>query len=239
MPGRPASGVVASSVSERGEVVLRRRRVDDALELRVNGVFVMDTRETSTERLLAKSTLDAVAPTAGRGLSTLIGGLGLGFTLAEVLADGRVDRVTVGEIEPCLVAWHRDGVVTANLGVVTDPRVQVEVGDVRDVVARQPRGSIDVVLLDVDNGPGFLVYDDNAAVYRAEFLRICRDATRPRGITAIWSCAASAALARTMQAVFGRVDEVVVPVRLGRRQTTYHLFLGHREAPTLTPCQGR
>jgi len=54
------SDYVANAVSERGEVVLLRRRSDGSLELRVNGVFVMDTVETSAERLLARTTRDAL-----------------------------------------------------------------------------------------------------------------------------------------------------------------------------------
>ena len=50
---------VARAVSERGEVVLRRRGDDGALELRVNGVFVMDDRETSSEELLDAAVLEA------------------------------------------------------------------------------------------------------------------------------------------------------------------------------------
>ena len=84
-------------MSERGEVVLRRREHDGALELRVNGVFVMDTIETSSERELARATLAAVDP-ATDALEVLVGGLGLGFTLAEVLTDPRVARVLVVEI---------------------------------------------------------------------------------------------------------------------------------------------
>lgn len=70
--------------------MLRRRAYDGALELRVNGVFVMDTRETGTERLLAELSL-ADLP-ANRGLKVLVGGLGLGFTLAAVLRDERSAR---------------------------------------------------------------------------------------------------------------------------------------------------
>ena len=42
---------VARAESERGELVLRARRQEgapDVLELRVNGVFVMDTAETTS-----------------------------------------------------------------------------------------------------------------------------------------------------------------------------------------------
>ena len=58
---------VARAESERGELVLRQRTEPDGsttLELRANGVFVMDTRETSSERALAR---EALARHAGAG----------------------------------------------------------------------------------------------------------------------------------------------------------------------------
>ncbi|MFC6340797.1 hypothetical protein ACFP8W_02315, partial [Nocardioides hankookensis] len=54
---------VARSESERGELVLRERRPENgptSLELRANGVFVMDTLEVATERALASAALAAV-----------------------------------------------------------------------------------------------------------------------------------------------------------------------------------
>ena len=105
--------------------MLRRRAYDGALELRVNGVFVMDTRETGTERLLAELSL-ADLP-ANRGLKVLVGGLGLGFTLAAVLRDERVGTVIVAEIEPSLVGWHEQGIVPGS--GIGDQRVEVVTGD--------------------------------------------------------------------------------------------------------------
>ncbi len=218
---------VARAATERGEVVLRRRDDDGALELRVNGVFVMDTVETQTERLLARTTLDALPEAAPeQGLTVLVGGLGLGFTLAEVLRDERVTDVIVAEIEEDLVRWHRDGLIAGS--PIADSRVRAVVADVRDVVRELPPASLDMLLLDVDNGPAFLVYDTNAAVYREEFLRRCYDATRPGGITAVWSADTSDELSATLAAVFGDCDEQKIPVTLGRRETSYHLFLATR-----------
>ena len=220
---------LARASTARGEVVLRRRD-DGAVELRVNGVFVMDTVETSSERLLARATLDALANRAGTaGASVLIGGLGLGFTLGEVLADPRVARVVVAEIEGDLVAWHRGGLVPLPDGSPTlldDARVEVLVADVRHAVAAQPEGSLDVVLLDVDNGPGYLVYEANAGLYGEKFLATCRAAVRPGGIVAIWSAAESPQLMAVMRLVFEEVDDWRIPVILGSRATTYHLFVG-------------
>jgi spermidine synthase len=216
---------IARSQSDRGEVVLRRRESDSALELRVNGVFVMDTAETSSERSLAAAAL-AMLDADQRDLTVLIGGLGLGFTLAAVLADARVGRVTVAEIEPDLVAWHRSGLIPETVDAVRDPRTDLQVDDVRHVVASQPPASIDLVLLDVDNGPGYLVYDDNAPVYRAEFLQTCRDRTRPGGVVAVWSSAAAPELVRTLRSVFGTCEELALPVTLGTRDTSYHVLIG-------------
>jgi spermidine synthase len=224
---------LARSDSERGEMVLGRRD-DGALELRVNGVFVMDTAETSAERRLATSALVAViegrdTAAAAAGLRVLIGGLGLGFTLREVLAHPRVEAVVVAEIEPDLVNWHRHGLVPSpdGMNVLDDPRVVIEIGDVRALVAGRARASYDLILLDVDNGPGFLVYDSNAEIYGSPFLRECSHLVEARrGVVAIWSADTSPQLTQVMQQVFDVMTEELVPVRLAARETTYHLFVG-------------
>ena len=150
--------------SERGELVLRQRTEPDGsttLELRANGVFVMDTRETSSERALAREAL-ARHETPG---TVLVGGLGLGFTLAEVLADPRVRRVVVAEIEPALVGWLRDGTVPHGPALLSDPRVEVRGRRRGAACLAAAHAAYDLVLLDVDNGPGYLVHDTNAALY--------------------------------------------------------------------------
>ncbi|GAA0541426.1 spermidine synthase [Saccharopolyspora subtropica] len=210
---------LARALSERGELALLRR--SDALELRVNGVFVMDTAHTESERLLASATLKAVP---GPDLRVLVGGLGLGFTLREVLADDRVREAHVVEIEPDLVDWHRRGLVPAT--PIHDDRVTVVIADVADALRAEQ--TYDLVLLDVDNGPGFLVYDSNSALYRRDFLALCRDRLTPRGTAAIWSAAEAPELCAAIAEVFGGCDERTIPVTLGRHETTYHLFLAAR-----------
>jgi spermidine synthase len=229
---------LARSVSDRGELALLRR-ADGTLELRVNGLFAMDTAETSSERLLASHALGSI-DAASVGLSVLVGGLGLGFTVAALLDDPRVVRVVVAEIEPDLVRWHRNGVIPsprlvesarhrgADAGLLDDPRIEVLAGDVRDVVAAQPARTYDVVLLDVDNGPGFLLYDRNADIYREPFLTACRAALRPGGSIAIWSACESTPLADAVGAVFEAADVIPVAVTLNERRTHYHLYRGLR-----------
>jgi spermidine synthase len=213
---------LARSVSERGELVLRKRE-DDALELRVNGVFVMDTLETRTERALATAALRLPNPAR-----VLVGGLGLGFTTAELLTDQRVRDVLVAEIEPDVVRWMRDGTVPHGPSVLADPRVRVEVADVRAVVEEHTYASLDAILLDVDNGPDFLVLDANASLYRERFLRACLQRLRPGGALLIWSSTRSPALEQALEQAGASWTVKVHDVALARRDETYSVYWAAR-----------
>ncbi|MGJ9421199.1 hypothetical protein [Aeromicrobium sp. CF3.5] len=196
-----------------------RRRSDGALELRVNGVFVMDDLETSSERLLARHVIDLGSR------DVLVGGLGLGFTLRELLGSPDIDRVRVAELHPEIVQWMRDGTLPG-ADLLADPRAHVVVGDVRDVVASQPLASLDAICLDVDNGPGFLVHQDNAAVYRSTFVETCAARLRAGGHLAIWSMADSVELRAVLDASFERVTVTAVPVDLQGRDEHYWVLTG-------------
>lgn len=213
-------GTIARAVSERGELVLRRR-ADRAIELRVNGAFVMDTLETGSETDLARAALALHAAPA----HVLVGGLGLGFTVHEVLADRRVEQLHVIEIEADLIEWMRTGTVPHGPGYLADERLRLVNADIADAITQQPDGSVDVVLLDVDNGPGYLVYPANRRVYESPLLSRIDAILRPGGIVVIWSAAQAPELAQTMRAVFGNAQELRHEVRLGSRDTHYFLYL--------------
>lgn len=219
-----APTVIDRAESARGEVVLRRRVTPagrTTLELRVNGIFVMDTRETGSERALATEALTLMSA-PGR---VLVGGLGLGFTARELLTDPRVERVDVVEIEEALIDWTRRGVVP-DRGMLSDPRLRIVHADISAVVQRMDVASYDLVLLDVDNGPGYLVYDDNAALYAETFLRRVHDVLRPGGMTAVWSAGPARDLHATMGGIFDEVEERAIDVRLGDREEQYFLYVG-------------
>jgi spermidine synthase len=136
-----------------------------------------------------------------------------------------VRRVDVAEIEEALVDWTRDGTVPHGPALLEDERLHVVAADVRAVVAGAAPASYDLVLLDVDNGPGFLVHDANTEVYRAGFLRAVRDVLRPGGAVAVWSASEAPALAGALAAVFGACTPAPVPVRLQDRDERYWLYL--------------
>ena len=225
---------MARASSERGEVVLRRRWDPDAagaptaLELRVNGVFVMDSLETTSEIALAKAALQQVADPS----CVLVGGLGLGFTVHEVLSDHRVEHVVVAEIEDALVRWFRDGTIPHGRPYLADGRVSISVADVQLVVEEAAPGTYDLILLDVDNGPDFLVHESNAALYRTGFLRRAHGALRSGGAVVIWSSTRSPALEQALDEAFGEFRTEDHPVVLQGRDETYWLHGAVKQAVT-------
>jgi spermidine synthase len=231
---------VARAESVRGELVLRRRRDRDGhrrgwpdgdhgdgagvLELRANGMFVMDSAEHSSERALA----DAALALVERPRSVLVGGLGLGFTLAGVLDDRRVERCDVVEIEPALVEWMRDGTIPQGRQLLEDRRVRVVVADLATVVHQARPSSYDVVLLDVDNGPAQLVHQTNSALYEPPFLELVRETLTPGGALAVWSAGRASPLLRDLEAIFGSAEEQALDVRLQDRDERYWLYAARR-----------
>lgn len=224
---------IARATGPTGELVLRRRaddRGDDGttIELRANGVFVMDTVETASERAMATASLSASRVSGRQPTRVLVGGLGLGFTLGEVLRDPFVEQVTVVEIEPALVGWMRDGTVPHGPALLSDDRVTVVVADVADALRGAGPASYDLVLLDVDNGPGYLVHDTNAELYEAPLLGIVREKLADGGTLVIWSAFEEPELPLEMQQVFGSCRAIEVPVDLQGRDEAYWLYAATR-----------
>lgn len=204
----------------RGEVVLQRRRAatGSTEELIVNGVFAMDSAETSTERRLAEFATRA----AGRRI--LVGGLGLGYTAAEILA-ADVDRVDVVEIEACLVDWARAGLTPTLAAVAGDPRAHLHVADVGSVLADQgPAGPWDAIVLDVDNGPDFLIHAANDALYDLAGLQTAYGRLAPGGTLAIWCQGPSADLLAALRRISAGAQENHFAVHRAGRDFGYVIY---------------
>lgn len=147
----------------------------------------------------------------------LIGGLGMGFTLAAALKKvGPAAEIVVAELVPEVVEWNRT-LIGAPAGYpLTDRRSSVYVGDVGDLI-RQSTGAFDAILMDVDNGPEALVRRENDWLYGAPGLRATRAALRPRGVLAVWSATPDQAFSKRLrQAGFDVQEHVVRPHRAGK-----------------------
>ena len=233
---------VARRTGPRGEVVLRRRTLEDGSvdELIVNGAFAMDSAETGSER--------ALAALAWPGARVLVGGLGLGFTTEAVLAE-RVASVDVVELEEALVGWAYEA-VTPRLGrLARDPRARLWVADVVTVLTgtddrpagpsaatpppgagvepNGPTGPWDAILLDVDNGPDFLIHAENAALYGTDVLRSALRRLTPGGLLAIWCQGPHAGLRARLEALSPTAREERHVVQRGRHRIVYVIYTVH------------
>jgi spermidine synthase len=143
----------------------------------------------------------------------------------EVLADSRVEKCAVVEIEEALVRWMRDGTIAHGPALLADERVTVVTADIAVAIAEARPASYDLILLDVDNGPGYLVHDTNEALYHAPFLTTARDVLRPGGALVVWSSAEAPALEETLGDVFGEVLAQPREVLLQGRDEHYWLYV--------------
>jgi spermidine synthase len=153
--------------------------------IRVDGIELMSTRVHGSEEQLAELALQRLGPRPGARV--LVGGLGMGFTLARALELVDNDAiVTVAELVPEVVTWNRELFAEHARHPLRDPRTRLVVGDVGRVLAAGS-GAFDAVLLDVDNGPEGLSRPANSSLYDELGLDQARTALRPGGVLAIWS----------------------------------------------------
>ena len=195
-----------------GELVLRRD--GSAFEVIANGVFLMDTRNGESERLLVTGAADRLAP----GATILIGGLGVGFSLRAALDHPNVGSVVVVEREAAVIEWNRSGPLRLVHGdALADPRVRVVEAD---LVAWLRSASFagerfDALCLDIDNGPEWTVTEGNAELYAESGVDGLARLLRPGGVLAVWSAGAASSFTDRLRARFADVRTVDVPVPRG------------------------
>ncbi len=209
-----AATVVERCSTTRGELQLQHR--GGHYEIVSNGVFLMATYKGASERLLVSEAVDA-CENPGR---VLLGGLGVGFSLAEALARPGVERVVVVEVCEAVLRWHATHLATFSNGGLDDPRVQVVHDDIVAWAARTP-AVFDIVCIDVDNGPDWTVVPGNAWLYSDAGLERLSQILAPSGAIAFWSAARSLDFAARLRGRFNDVRELTVEARRGEPDCVY------------------
>jgi spermidine synthase len=195
-----------------GEVVLRRH--GGTLQIIANGCFLMDTSDGRSERLLVDAALRALDDRPRPAV--LIGGLGVGFSLAHAAREPRWGRIAVVERERAVIDWHRAGpLAEISAEALADPRTTVIEDDLLRYLTHT-RDRWDAVCLDIDNGPDWTVTEDNDGLYSPAGLASCARVLRPHGVLAVWSARPSAAFEECLRkAGFQGVRTEEVPVARG------------------------
>ncbi len=180
-----------------GRLELRRRGERDFM-ISLDGRVLMTSRLTRSELAVAEL---GCAPVRGRPAPrVLIGGLGLGFTLRAALdALPRAARVTVAELNEAVVRWCRGPAAVLTGDALADPRVEVVVSDVADVVRRAAKGpKLDAIVVDLYLGPDDARGGDAHPLYGRAMLRNVADALTPGGVYSVWSEEESPSFARRL-----------------------------------------
>jgi spermidine synthase len=203
------SQVLDTAQGRGGELILLERHTPAGVhhEIRIDGRFAMSTSDEPTSRLLARTSLNRLNQQEVRRV--LVGGLGLGLTLREVLDDARVGEVTVAELEEAIIRWNGTFLRAFNKDTLLDPRLNVYCGDVFDLLGEAKAG-FDVILMDVDNGPSYLLNEKNASLYTHKGLRMMRRCLVPGGILGVWAGRPEPDLERRLRVYYSdvRVDLV-------------------------------
>ncbi len=217
-------GLTRRSRGRAGEIVLRERAGE--YEIISNGMFLMDTRNGRSERRLVRWALQAGVqtrcdrePTAPRRL--LLGGLGVGWSLAEALATTEVAEVVVVEWEPAIIAFNRAATGERTGGRVDDPRVRCILDDLVAWLRRPGEGEFDAICLDVDNGPDWTVAPGNAWLYGEAGLRALQARLAPGGVLGVWAAAPSPTFEVALAQHFTTVRRREVPVPRGVPDVVY------------------
>jgi spermidine synthase len=172
-----------------GQNELQLWRRGDEFSIRVSGRpgDLMNSRMHGSEDALAR--LGCEHLTLKANPRVLIGGLGMGFTLAAALKTlPSSAAVVVAELVPEVVTWNRGPLGDCAGNPLEDARVSVQTGDVGALLkTRQP--IYDAILLDVDNGPDAFTRDDNGWLYSPDGLRAAFASLRNNGALAVWSVA--------------------------------------------------
>jgi len=198
---------------------------DDCSIVMAGAGELMSTRRHASEDALGRLPCEML--TERDSTTVLIGGLGMGFTLAAVLAcspDNSI--VTVAELLPEVVEWNRGPLGHYAGYPLNDSRTEVYPGDVADLL-RAADKTYDVIALDVDNGPEALSADGNRWLYSNDGIVAAVDSLNRDGVLAYWSASQDPKFVARLSACNLKVTQQQVYAH-GKKGTRHVIWLATR-----------
>lgn len=214
----------ATVPGDGGELRLYRR--DDEFSIRADRIELMNSRQHGSEESLAELSCAKIAHRARARV--LIGGLGMGFTVAAALKHlGADSQLVVAELVPAVVKWNRGPLALLAGSPIENQRVTVREVDVAQILKAE-RKAFDAILLDVDNGPEGLTRNKNNWLYSREGLATAYASLKPASVLGVWSVAANAAFARRLGEAGFQVEESRVRSRGTQRGSQHTIWIAQR-----------
>ena len=208
--------IIESTTVPASDTELTLSQCNGDFAIRISGVpgDLMNSRRHHSEDMLAEFACTRLS--AIENAQILVGGLGMGFTLAATLKTVGVSaEVTVAELVPAVVEWNRGPLGQCAGRPIEDGRTRVHLGDVTDLL-KQRADKFDAILLDVDNGPDPMTHADNEWLYSLAGLQRIYETLRPEGIVAIWSARADQAFTNRLKKIGFGVQLRTVRARPGK-----------------------
>jgi len=189
------------------ELRLYQHAKDFSIDISGEGEL-MSSRVHGSEEALAELTCSRIQSRVRPRI--LIGGLGMGFTLASALTHLKESaEIVVAELVPKVIEWNRGPLGLEAGNPLNDPRVIVKEGDVAKMI-RAETHAFDAILLDIDNGPNGLTHEDNNWLYSSAGLSACYQALKPRGILSVWSAGPDMRFSKRLRQTGFRIEELSV-----------------------------
>ncbi len=204
---------------------LRLMRHGDDFAIMFGRDQLMGSWVSGSEEALADLVCERLGQRGGR---LLIGGLGMGFTLAAALKASPADAsIIVAELVPKVVEWAGGPLAHIFRDSLDDPRVSLAICDVHDMIVG-PAERFDGILLDVDNGPDGLINLANDRLYCNWGLRAAYAALRPGGILAVWSAYPDDAFFERLENAGFEVEEIKMRAHGGRKGPRHTIWLASK-----------
>lgn len=208
----------------QGIVTLGRRGAE--FSIRTAGIELMNSRVHGSEEALAELTFIRIKQKPD--LKILIGGLGMGYTLAAALRHSKPDtRITVSELIPAVVRWNREYLGHLAGMPLEDSRVSVEEEDVATLIQKR-KSFWDAILLDVDNGPDGLTRKPNDQLYSPSGLKISFSALCTGGILSVWSCGPDPGFTRRLEACGFQTQTISLGARKSQKGGRHTIWLAQK-----------
>jgi spermidine synthase len=171
-------------LTESGETLeLRQRGTGDFL-ITIGTQILMNSKAQRSEIALGELGCQELQQPAPK---VLVGGLGMGITLRAVLDQlPATAAVVVAELNPIVHTWCLGPLAELTAAAAADPRVEVVITDVAELISQSPAASFDAVILDLYRGPHPRTDPRNDPLYGSRAIERTRNALTPTGTLAVW-----------------------------------------------------